>query len=719
MFWSRIAQTLMLLVAAVSLSGAELQSSPKLETIAKLTATIISQRHYSQQPLDRKISSRLFDEYLKTLDPSRVFFTKDDIQRLEKYRYSLSDQIAVGQLDFAFMVYNMYEKRFEEYTNFALAALKKGFDFNQDEEFALDRSKAEWPADDKEMKDLWRKRIKNAVLSYMLMDKAAEYESEHGDKTKNAKNDAKGKKEEMKKIWGQKPPAERLEKFLQQALKEVKENEPIEVLSIYLSSLTRVYDPHSAYLSPSQEESFNISMKLSLFGIGALLSSEDGYTKIVEIIPGGPADKDGRLKPEDRIIAVGQDGEDAVDIIGMPLNKVVQLIRGPISTKVSLTVLPAEKGKQGIPKIVTLVRNKVELKDQAAAGKIEKIKTADGRELKIGVITLPSFYMDFESAARGSNNYKSSTSDVAKILKDFNKQGIDGLVLDLRANGGGSLQEAITLTGLFIENGPVVQIKDNTGRVAVKDDVDENIQYGGPMVVLINKLSASATEIFAGAIRDYKRGVLIGDSHTHGKGTVQTVFELRDLLSIFGVNFDAGAIKFTNAKFYRINGSSTQLKGVEPHVVLPSFTDCMKIGESDIEYALPWDAIKAVEHKNYVPDLDNIVDQLKKRSDARVAANPNFTALKQDIDMFKRFNEKKTVTLNSEKRWKEYLRERKLQDEQTNLLRLNEKSTSEEGKDKKKDLYMQESVNVLADYVGILNKKAAPATPVAAKSAAH
>jgi len=703
MFWSRIGQAVLVLFTAVSLTAAELQSNSQLGIIARLTATVISQKHYSQQPLDKKVSSRLFDEYLKTLDPSRIFFTKDDLMHWEKYRYSLCDQVAVGDLDFAFMVYNKYQQRFTQYTDYALALLKKGFDFSQDEEFSLDRNKAEWPANEAEMQDLWRKRIKNAVLSYRLMDKAAEYESEHAEKGTN-KGDAKLKKEEMRKIWGQKSAEERLTKFLQQSLKEVQENEPIEVLSTYLSSLTRVYDPHSAYLSPSQEESFNIQMKLSLFGIGALLSSEDGYTKIVEIIPGGPADKDGRLKPEDRIIAVGQDGEDSVDIIGMPLNKVVQLIRGPVNSKVHLTVLPAEKGKQGIPKIITLVRNKVELKDQAAAGRIEKVKAADGRELKIGIITLPSFYMDFNAAARGATDYKSSTSDVARILKDFNKQGIDGLVLDLRANGGGSLQEAVTLTGLFIKTGPVVQTKDSNGRVSVKDDIDENIQYAGPMVVLINKLSASATEIFAGAIRDYKRGVLVGDSHTHGKGTVQTVFELRDLLSIFGVNFDAGAIKFTNQKFYRINGASTQLKGVEPHVVLPSFTDCMKIGEADTEYALPWDAIKPVEHDYYVPELDAIVEQLKKRSEARVAANSHFGALKQDIEAFKRFNDKKTVSLNADKRWKEYLRERKLQDEQTNLLRLTEKADDDK-KDKKKDLYMQESVNVLADYIGILNKK--------------
>ena len=721
MLCSKLFQLSLLLATAVSVTAADLQTNSKLETIAKLTATIISQRHYSQQPLNDKLSSRLFDEYLKTIDPSRVFFTRDDIRRLDKYRYSLDDQIAIGSLDFAFFVYNQYMKRFEEYTGFADKMLKKGFNFTEDEDFTIDRSKADWPADEKEMKDLWRKRIKNAVLSYKLMDQAAEYEETmaakgEGKKGKVSKAEAakRDETEKMRKIWGRKSAEERLDKFLQQAIKELRENEPIEVLSLYLTSLTRVYDPHSAYLSPSQEESFNIQMKLSLVGIGALLSSEDGYTKIVRVIPGGPADKDGRLKPEDRLIAVGQDGEEPVDIIDMPLNKVVQLIRGPVNSKVSLTVLPAEKGKQGIPKVITIVRNKVELKEQEATGRIEKFKSPEGKEFKIGIITLPSFYMDFNEAARGSGDYKSSTSDVAKILKDFSQKGIDGLVLDLRSNGGGSLQEAITLTGLFIKNGPVVQIKDSLGRVMVKDDVDDHLQYSGPLLVLVNKLSASATEIFAGAIKDYKRGVIVGDTHTHGKGTVQTVFELRDLLSIFGVNFDAGAIKFTNAKFYRVNGASTQLKGVEPDIRLPSFTDTMKIGEADIDYALPWDAIKGVDHDTYVAGLDRMVDALRKHSDRRLSSNVRFKALGQDIEMFKRFNSKKTVSLNRDKRWKEYLHERKLQEEQTKLLRLNDKDEAATEKDRKDDLYMLESVNILMDYIGMLSQKTAPAATATA-----
>lgn len=682
-------------------SGKKLESNRKLETIAKLTATIIGQRHYSQQPLDDKVSEKLFDEYLKALDPAKVFFTRKDVAKFARYRTSLDDQLLIGSLDFAFLVYNRYLERFDEYCVYAKEVLKQGFDFGVDEDFDFDRSKAEWPADDAEMRELWRKRLKNAVLTQMLADKAQDMES------------ARKKDGEKNPLWEKKSPEERLVKKLDQMLQDLRQNEPVEVLSIYLSSLTRIYDPHSAYMSPQQEDSFNIAMKLSLVGIGALLSSEDGYTKIVRIIPGGPAEKDGRLKPEDRIVAVAQEGESPVDIMDMPINKVVQLIRGEEGSTVALTVLPGDKGKGAVPQIIKIVRNKVELQEQAASGKTEVIKDAAGKDFRLGIITLPSFYMDFNEAAKGGNDYKSSTSDVSRLLEKFKQEKIDGLVLDMRSNGGGSLQEAIKLTGLFIERGPVVQIKDSSGRIAVKEDYDPAIQYDGPMVVLVNKLSASATEIFAGAIKDYKRGIVLGDSHTHGKGTVQTVFELADLLSIFGVSFKAGAIKFTNAKFYRINGHSTQLKGVEPHISFPSFTDTMKIGEVDIDYAMPWDAIKAVPYKEYCPTLDDEIKILKGLSDKRLDANPRFKILKNDIDTFARLNQNKIISLNKEKRWNQYLEEKKLRDQQEKLLKLEDKDGKVDNS-RKDDLYLNEAMRILVDFIEMNCKKSnCPAASVA------
>ncbi len=701
---------LFLLSLAPAGFSAKLQSNSQLETIAKLTATMISSRHYSQRQLDDDMSSKIFDEYLKTIDSSKMFFTQQDIKLLNRYRYSLDDQIMLGSLDFAFLVYKKFIKRYQEYCEFAKVQLDKGFDFTINEDFQFDRSKAKWPADEKEMKDLWRKRLKNAMLSQKLMDRAMKLNEKNGKKSPNA--------EKYRKLWSQKSAKEKLEKRMEQTLEELKNREPIEILSIYLTSLTKIYDPHSSYMSPKEEESFNINMKLSLVGIGAVLSSEDGYTKIVKLIPGGPAEKDGKLKPEDRIIAVAQDGEEPVDILDMPLNKVVQLIRGKKNTKVNLTILAGDKGQHAIPKVITIVRNKVELKDQAASGRIEKIKGADGKEKKIGIIVLPSFYIDFAAAQRGDRNYKSSTRDVAKILTDFSKKGVDGIVLDLRSNGGGSLQEAITLTGLFIESGPVVQIKDGFGRIMVNNDTDPAIQYSGPMAVLINKLSASATEIFAGAIKDYNRGIILGDRHTHGKGTVQMVYELSDLLNMFGVSFNAGSIKFTNAKFYRINGHSTQLKGVSPHIVFPSYTDSMKIGEIDIDYALPWDAIKSVPHKNYDPELSKEVNVLKQKSDKRLNSNIKFKVLKNDIAAFDRINSKKLVSLNVEKRWKEYLAEKKFKEQQDKLLKLDDRTKSSQTSDyEKEDIYMQESLNILSDFIDC--KKVNKAQKIASRKPAE
>ena len=690
----------------------DLQSNRKLETIARFTAAIISQKHYSQQVLDDKVSSKLFDEYFKSLDPGKIFFTAKDIKKYEKYRNTLDDQISVGRLDFAFEVYNKYIERYEEYCNFSRKMLKDGINFAVDENYSLDRTAAEWPADEKEMQELWRKRTKNIILTFILMDKAAEYERAN----LKAKAESAAKKPTA---WVKKSPEERFLLRMDQTLNELKKDEPLEVLTMYLASLTKVYDPHSAYMSPRQEDSFNIQMQLSLVGIGAVLSNEDCYTKIVKIMPGGPAEKDGKLKAEDRIVAVAQENQEPVDIIGMPVDKVVEMIRGQEGSKVSLTILPASKGQNAVPEVLTLTRSKVELKDQGASGKIEMIKDDNGVTKKVGIITLPSFYMDFNAAAKGGE-YKNSTADVAAIIKDFNKQGIDGLVLDLRSNGGGSLVEAVRLTGLFIEDGPVVQIKDSVGRVMVKDDDDPEMQYGGPLVVLINKLSASATEIFAGAIKDYKRGVILGDSHTHGKGTVQTVYQLKDLLSIFGVSFKAGSIKFTNAKFYRVNGYSTQLKGVSADISFPSFTDSMKVGEIDLDNALPWDAIKPVSHKVYQPELDKNVTLLKQKSDDRLNKNPKFSMLKNDIASFKRLTEKKEVSLNQEKRWSEYLKEKKYQDQQTKLLRLDDKLDDSKPQDNPKDdLYLDEAENILVDYINLLHKPTAIAQAVSKTAASN
>lgn len=672
-----------------------LKPNKELNTITKLASTIISKQHYRQQELDDDMSQKLFNEYFKILDPNKMYFTRDDIKKFEKYKLQLDDQAFEGNLTFAFNVYNFFLKRLDQYEKFTEKLLDKGFDFKKNEDFVVDRTEKEWPKNKEEMLEIWRKKIKYDVLALKLLERAT--------KEEHAKNKKKG----THPSWSKKTPSERIKSRIAHYVSYLKQKEPIDVLELYLSSLAKVYDPHSSYMAPKTEEDFNIEMQLSLVGIGALLSSEDGYTKIESLIPGGPAEKDGRLKSEDRIVAVAQDNEEPVDIVDMSLTKVVRLIRGKKGTKVHLTVLDGKKGMYAPPKIITIVRDTVKLKDREAKGKIEKIKGPNGKTYKIGIITLSSFYMDFDAAARGEKNFKSTTRDIKKILQEFNQQKIDGLIMDLRSNGGGSLAEAIKLTGLFIKDGPVVQVKGSFGDLDVKYDKDESITYDGPMAVLLNRFSASAAEIFAGAIQDYKRGILLGDAHTHGKGLVQTIYDLQSFLAFLGAKFPAGAIKFTNAKFYRINGSSTQIKGVTPDIVFPSFTDNMEIGEAHLDYALPWDAIQSVKHKDYEANLPSIIPMLRKKSIERRKKDKEFEILKEDIATYDKVRKKKRISLNEGKRWSEYMKEKKLFDERKKLMNLDdeEKADNKESKKNEDDLYLDESKRILSDYIDLEKKK--------------
>ncbi len=677
-------------------------SRKDLETIAKLTSAIISKQHYRQQKLDDKLSEEIFLEYFKSLDPLKIYFTQEDIKSFDTYRHSLDEMTQEGNLEFAFKVYDLLRKRLDEYQDYSNATLKKGFDFTKDENYVFDRSKSDWVKDMPALRNLWRQKLKNDLLTFKLMERAQKLAKKEA---KKAKPD-KGKKI-VHSSWNDKTPETRVKNRVHQYVNYLKKNRDIDVAELFLSSMARVYDPHSAYMSPATEEDFNMNMRLSLVGIGALLSSEDGYTKIVRLIKGGPAERDGRLNPEDRIIAVAQDGKEPVDIIDVPLNRVVEMIRGPKNTTVHLTVLKGDKGIKAIPTIISIIRDEVKLTEQEAKGKVEEIKDANGKVTKVGIITLPSFYMDFKGAMEGKPDYKSTTRDVKKILDDFEKQNVDGVLLDLRANGGGSLLEAITLSGLFIKDGPVVQIKSNPGVIDIKYDTDADIYYDGPLVVLINKLSASASEIFAGAIKDYNRGILIGDSHTHGKGTVQTVYELDQFLRLLGITFPAGSVKFTNAQFYRISGSSTQQKGVQPHIVFPSFTDSMKIGEKDLDHSLPWDSIGEVKHDDYKSASNEAAAYLKKLSALRRNKDNRFVKLTKDIDDFRHYRERKKISLNENKRWNEYLREKKLQEEQSKLMRL-EAGTGEKVKNDSKDkgdLYLNESKSILVDYILFLNNR--------------
>ena len=698
-------------VSAAQKAPAKLEPTRSMATIARVATYLLVNNHFSQRSIDEKLSEQLFQEYFKTLDPSHMFFTRNDLKQFEPVKFELGNQIRHGNIQFAFDVFKLFLTRLDEYEKFTGDYLKTDPSLNTDETYEVNRSKAAWPADRQELESLWKKKIRNDLILLELLDrskKEKEKELASGEKTGPAAEKRAVSETEKKPAVRRPPektPLERTQYRISRFLQYYRQMEAIDILEMYLSTLTQIYDPHSQYMSPRSEEDFTISMKLSLVGIGALLSSEEGYTKIVKVIPGGPAERDGRLKSEDRIIAVAQENEDPVDILDMPLSKVVNLIRGKEKTKVTLTILEGSKGSSAVPVNITLVRDKVQLKESEASGKLHEIRTRSGRK-RVAVLTLPSFYIDFAAAYRGDENFRSSTRDIADLIRKFSKEApLDGVVIDLRSNGGGSLLEAVTLTGLFIKEGPVVQVCDQRGRKIDEDRDGGEIVYDGPLAVLTNRFSASAAEIFAGAIKDYQRGIILGDSKTHGKGTVQTIVELDRYTSFWGRKTPSGSLKLTNAKFYRINGASTQLRGITPDIIFPSFTDAMEIGEDKLDHALKWDTIQSTTYTVHDPRLPSLIPILRERAMARVEESPDFKLLRRDIDIFRRIRDRKTVPLNLEVRWKEYLAEKKLEDEQDKLLRLNSDDVRKK-KNTARDLYLDETLNVMGDWID-LNAKGA------------
>ena len=674
--------------------SAELQPKDNFGIISRIIAAVLTSEHYLNKTNEEEISQQFFNEYLETLDPNHLYFTQEDIEYFnQKAKPSLYSKLKQGNTEFAFIVYNTHVKRVREREIFAKSLAEKGFDFSKNEDFKFDRTEAKWAKSAKELDEIWRRKIKNDILTFRLMNKIAETaEKEKGSK--------------KAKPYLPKSPSERAIKRLKTYRLYLEDNEPINVLEIYLSTLAHIYDPHSSYMSPQTEENFNIQMQLSFVGIGALLSSEDGYTKVEKIIPGGPAAKDNQLKATDRIIAVGEDDLPPVDIMDMPLTKVVKKIRGKKGTKVHLTILEGAQGAQAIPKEIAITRGVVKLKDSEASSEIKTITTPNGETQRIGVITLPSFYYDFQSAIKGKKDFKSSTRDVKKILKKLNQEGVDGILLDLRINGGGSLKEAIDITGLFIEDGPIVQTQNQRKKVFVENDPDSGIDYDGPLLVLVSNLSASAAEILAGAIQDYGRGIIVGDKKTHGKGTVQTVLDLGEILSRFKLGFNPGAIKLTNAKFYRITGSSTQNKGIIPDITFDSFMDHMDIGEDKLKHSLKWDTINPTQYSK-IYDINSIMPELKNLSKTRQSKNPDFIRLKESIKLFKEIQEKEVVSLKEQKRWDKYLQEKEVVKRQKALYsnldskKIKAVKSPETKKESKEvqDIFLDESLNILSDYI--------------------
>ncbi|MDX1811921.1 MAG: carboxy terminal-processing peptidase [Gammaproteobacteria bacterium] len=624
------------LVAQVfATTGESLSPLPKHRLSTMLITKIIDQSHYKHIQLDDQQSSEIFDEYLDALDPGHMILTQKDIDQFSAYRTALDDALLKGELAPAFKMYNTFNKRRIERANYALKLLDKHFDFAVKENFLFDRKDAGWPKDAKELNDIWRKRVKNDYLNLQLADK---------------------KKDELK---------ETLEKRYTRIITVSNQTKAEDVYEVFINAYLRTLDPHTDYFSPRTTENFNINMSLSLEGIGAALQTVDEYTVVQRIIKGGPADLSGVLHAGDKIIGVGQGTKKVEDVIGWRLDDVVEKIRGPKDTVVQLHILPKEAGPDGSDQYVSIVRNKVKLEDQQVKKSILEIP-GDKKTKKISVIEIPTFYMDFAASARGEKDYSSSTRDTKKIIEELKAENVDGIVIDLRRTGGGSLIEAVSLTGLFIKSGPVVQIRSSDGNIQLESDEDESVAYSGPLAVLVDRNSASASEIFAGAIQDYRRGTIIGEP-TFGKGTVQSVLDLNRFIKSDDIKL--GELKFTMAQFFRVNGDSTQHRGVIPDIIFPSTEADDDQGERSLKNALPFAHIQPAQitSTNQIPQN---ISQVKLRHEARIKTDSGFELLRNQDEIRQHFAGKKMVSLLESQREVDREQQQKQQNEILNKFRV-------------------------------------------------
>lgn len=610
------------------------KSRSRDETIVRVVATLMNKKHLAGHPLDDEIAGRAFDSLIRSLDPLKVYFLKSDVQEFEKSRNKIDDIAKTGKMDFAISLYKTFLKRLDERIAKAHEYIDAEQDFTIDESIVKDAKKLDFPADEAEANDRIRRQVKFRMLNL------------EADKIRAEKDKAAGKQQsEVQKVLAGDPnedPRERLHRSYRTVHKRWHQLDADELLELWVSTITTSFDPHTSYMSPNSYNNFTIQMRLNLDGIGAQLTSEDGYTKLTSIVPGGAADKDGRLKPGDRITAVGQGEEGAMeDVIDMKLDEVVRRIRGTAGTVVRLSVLPSAGGES---QVVAITRAKINLEDSAARSQVvEHSKKADGTTFKVGYIDLPSFYMDMEGARSNSTSFRSTTRDVRKILNEFRDGGVDAVVLDLSRNGGGSLTEAINLTGLFIDRGPVVQVKDPEGQVQVYDDEEAGVSWSGPLVVMTSKESASASEILAGAIQDYGRGLIVGDPKTHGKGTVQSLYDVGR--QFFNSNMELGALKMTIQQFYLPAGKSTQREGVLSDVVLPNITAEFENGEADLDYALPNDTVPASRFTKYNMVKSSMLADIRNRSLDRVKKSDGFAKSLKIIDLYRAQKKEETYSL--------------------------------------------------------------------------
>lgn len=642
---------------------------------AKIIAKILRQYHYNHEQIDDAKSEETLDLFLDRFDRNRMYFLASDINKFERYRDTLDDDIVAGNLEPAYLIFNTFKLRLDQRAAFVKTRLKTDFDYSKQESLQIDRSNAPWPTTTQELDELWRKKLKNEALNMKLAGKE----------------------------WAS--IQETLGKRYANLERRIEQYESEDVFQDFMNALTETFDPHTSYFSPISSENFGIDMSLSLEGIGAQLTTEDEHTKVVRIIPGGPADRSRELWANDKIIGVaqGRDGE-MLDVIGMRLDDVVQKIRGAKGSIVRLEVIPADNAPDDPSKEVTLVRDKVILEDRAAQSDTIDFNY-QGQNYRVGVIEVPTFYVDLDAQRRGDANYKSTTRDVRRLLAELQDAGVDGIIIDLRRNGGGSLQEAIELTGLFIEDGPVVQVKSSIGSKRVENDPDPTIAYNGPMGVLVDRFSASASEIFSSAIQDYGRGVIIG-SQTYGKGTVQNLLGLDRFLRSDDEKF--GQLKVTIAKFYRITGGTTQHRGVIPDVAFPSIYDEMDVGENKQIHALPWDEISPALFKPN-DQVSMYLSNLRLESKKRVARNREFQYIMEDIDEYKREQNLNAISLNEGERKADREKldnkrlaranERRAEKDQP-LLKKGEKIEQE---DNAPDARLEEAQYIMADLIKLSN----------------
>lgn len=664
-----------------------IQPSERHRKVARLVGEVIERQHYLQTALDEKMSGQVFDQFFDALDSSHAYFLASDIAAFEPYRFTLGEVVRTGKLEPIFEIFARYQARNRAATNAAIAALEHEPDFAVDESISFDRSKAPWLATQSEWDDLWRKRVKNDALSLMLANKT----------------------------WAE--TADILKKRYERVLKRIDQVSSDDVFEIFMNSYAHVYDPHSNYMSPRASEEYNIAMKLSYVGIGATLQLVDDHVTILNVIPGGPAAISGLLKANDRITAVGQgkSGE-MTDVIGWRLDDVVQLIRGPSGSTVRLSILPAGAIPGAKESSLQFVRNKVTLEAQAAQKKPTLTVKRGDRELKIGVIDVPSFYLDFDAKVAGEKEYRSTTRDVAKLIAELKKENIDGLIMDLRGNGGGHLSEATGLVGLFIPKGPVVQLRETGGRIEVLNDPEPGAVWDGPLAVLVDRTSASASEIFSAAIQDYGRGLIVGQQ-TYGKGTVQNLYPL-DRWAL-GPNAGFGELTVTIGKYYRVSGDSVQNRGVIPEVTLPSLISTDEVGESTKTSALVWDRIRSAD---FHPSngLTNLLLPINHAHEQRLTTDPDLKELADDAAVFSDLRQKKSASLQIAARKAE-----REQQDSDRLARINTrrlahgqiplKSLEELKAEDEPDANLQESGQIVGDLwsllrspEGALAKQAAP-----------